>query len=81
MPEREALARGVIWFEEVSFLPQYVTTYALNDDQHAGHAIKVDGYRFSKYVGLKAQVRGPVSNIGKELAAKNGTHFQPSPER
>jgi len=83
MTEQEAIARGVIRREEVPFLPQYGTAYVLYDDEddNYSYAIKSDTYRFSEYVGLRAEVSGPVSDVGRELAVMNVTHIQLSPDR
>ena len=83
MTEQEAVALGVIRREEVPFLPQYGTSYVLYDEQDASYsyAIKSDKYRFSEYVGLRAEVSGPVSEVGKELAVMNVTSFQLSSAR
>ena len=82
MTEQEASARGVIRRDEVPFLSEYGTAYVLYDEQDANYsyAIKSDKYRFSEYVGLKAEVSGPVSDVGKELAVVNVTHIQLSPK-
>jgi len=83
MTEQEAIAQGVIRREEVPFLSQYGTAYVLYDEQDANYsyAIKSDTYRFSEYVGLRAEVSGPVSDVGRELAVMNITHIQISPDR
>jgi hypothetical protein len=83
MTEQETIAQGVIRREEVPFLPQYGTAYVLYDEQDANYsyAIKSDTYRFSEYVGLRAEVSGPVSDVGRELAVMNVTHIQLSPDR
>jgi hypothetical protein len=83
MTEQEAVALGVIRREEVSFLPQYGTSYVLYDEQDASYsyAIKSDKYRFSEYVGLKAEVSGPLTDVGRELAVMNVTNIQLSPDR
>ena len=83
MTEQEAIAQGVIRREEVPFLSQYGTAYVLYDEQddNYSYAIKSDTYRFSEYVGLRAEVSGQVSDVGKELAVMNVTHIQLSPER
>jgi hypothetical protein len=82
MTEQEAIARGVIRREEVPFLSEYGTAYVLYDEQEDayGYAIKSDEYRFSEYVGLQAEVSGPVSEVGKELALMNVTHIRLSPD-
>ena len=82
MTEQEASARGVIRREEVPFLSEYGTAYLLYDEQEDAYsyAIKSDKYRFSEYVGLQADVSGPVSDVGKELAVMNVTHIQLSPD-
>ena len=83
MTEQEASAQGVIRREEVPFLSRYGTAYVLYEEQDASYtyAIKSDKYRFSEYVGLRAEVSGPVSGVGKELAVMNVTHIQLSPDR
>jgi hypothetical protein len=83
MTEQVTIAQGVIRREEVPFLPQYGTAYVLYDEQDANYsyAIKSDTYRFSEYVGLRAEVSGPVSDVGRELAVMNVTHIQLSPDR
>jgi hypothetical protein len=82
MAEQEASAQGVIQREEVPFLSEYGTAYVLYDEQEDAysHPIKSDKYRFSEYVGLRADVSGPVSDVGKELAVMNVTHIQLSPD-
>jgi hypothetical protein len=82
MAEQEASAQGVIRREEVPFLSEYGTAYVLYDEQDAtySYAIKSDEYRLSEYVGLRAKVSGPVSEVGKELAVMNVTHIQLSPD-
>ena len=45
------------------------------------YPIKSDRYRFSEYVDLLAEVSGPVSDVGKELAVMNVTRIQLSPKR
>ena len=64
-------------------MSEYGTAYVLYDEQDASYsyAIKSDRYRFSEYVGLQAEVRGPVSDVGRELAVMNVTHIQLSTER
>ena len=83
MTEQEASTQGVIRREEVPFLPEYGSAYVLYDEQIANYsyAIKSDKYRFSEYVGLKAEVSGHVSDVSKELAVMNVTHIQLSAER
>jgi len=83
MTEQEASARGVIRREEVPFLSEYGTAYVLYDEQDASYsyAIKSDRYRFSEYVGLQAEVSGPLTDVGRELAVMNVTHIQLSPDR
>jgi hypothetical protein len=48
-------------------------------DQDAGYnyAIESYTYRFSEYVGLRAEV----SEVGKKLAVKKVTHFRLPPDR
>ena len=76
-------AQGVIRREEMPFLSEYGTAYVLYDEEKDAYeyAIKSDEYRFSEYVGLRADVSGPVSEVGKELAVMNVTHIQLSPDR
>jgi len=76
-------AQGVIRREEMPFLSEYGTAYVLYDEEEDAYkyAIKSDEYRFSEYVGLRADVRGPVSEVGKELAVMSVTHIQLSPDR
>jgi len=76
-------AQGVIRREEMPFLSEYGTAYVLYDEEEDAYkyAIKSDEYRFSEYVGLRADVSGPVSEVGKELAVMNVTHIQLSPDR
>ena len=83
MTEEEATARGVLRREEVPFLTEYGTSYLLYDEEEDAYkyAIKSDEYRFSEYVGLRAEVSGPVSEVGKELAVMSVTHIQLSPDR
>src|SRR5215204_571092 len=79
MTEQEAVALGVIRREEVPFLSQYGTAYVLYDEQDANYsyAIKSDQYRFSEYVGLQAEVSGPLTDVGRELAVMN-VHQHPT---
>ena len=81
MAEQEAIARGVIRREEMPFLSEYGTAYVLYDEQEDAYPIKSDEYRFSEYVGLRAEVTGRVSEVGKELAVMNVTRIQLSPDR
>jgi hypothetical protein len=83
MAEQEAIARGVIRREEMPFLSEYGTAYVLYDEQEDAYSypIKSDKYRFSEYVGLRAEVTGRVSEVGKELAVMNVTRIQLSPDR
>ena len=83
MTEQVTIAQGVIRRKEVPFLSQYGTAYVLYDEQDANYsyAIKSDTYRFSEYVGLRTEVSGPVSDVGRELAVMNVTHIELSPER
>jgi hypothetical protein len=83
MTEEEATARGVIRREEVPFLTEYGTSYVLYDEEEDAYkyAIKSDEYRFSEYVGLRAEASGPVSDVGKELAVLNVTRIRLSPDR
>ena len=83
MSEQEAVAQGVIRREEVPFLPEYGTAYVLYDEQNANYsyASKSDRYRFSEYIGLRAEVSGQLTDVGKELAVMNVTHIQLSTER
>ena len=55
----------------------------LYDEEEANHinAIKSDLYRFSEYVGLKAENSGPLSDVGRGPAVMNVTHIQLSPDR
>ena len=64
-------------------MSEYGTAYVLYDEQDASYsyAIKSDRYRFSEYVGLKAEVSGHISDVGRELAVMNVTHIQLSTER
>ena len=64
-------------------MPEYGTSYVLYDEQEDtfSYAIKSHRYRFSEYVGLKAEVSGPVSDVGRELAVMNVTRIQLSPDR
>ncbi len=83
MAEQEASARGVIRREEVPFLTEYGISYVLYDEEKDAYkyAIKSDEYRFSEYVGLRAEVSGPVRKAGKELAVLNVTRIRLSPDR
>jgi hypothetical protein len=83
MTEQETIAQGVIRREEVPFLSQYGTAYVLYDEQEDtfSYPIKSDRYRFSEYVGLRAEVSGPASDVGRELAVMNVTHIQLSSDR
>jgi len=83
MAEQEASARGVIRREEMPFLSEYGTAYLHSDEEEDGYkyAIKSDEYRFSEYVGLRAEASGPVSDVGKELAVLNVTRIRLSPDR
>jgi hypothetical protein len=79
----EQRSRGVIRREEVPFLSEYGTAYVLYDEEEGTYSypIKSDEYRFSEYVGLRAEVSGQVSEVGKELAVMNVTHIRLSPDR
>ena len=83
MTEEEATARGVIRREEVPFLSEYGTAYVLYGEQATDYlyVLKSDKYRFSEYVGLRTEVGGPVSDVGRELAVMNVIHIELSPER
>jgi len=83
MAEQEAVARRVIRREEMPFLSEYGTAYVLYDEQEdaCSYPIKSDKCRFGEYVGLRAEVSGPVSEVGKELAMMNVTRIQLSPKR
>ena len=83
MAEREASAQGVVRREEMPFLSEYGTAYVLYDEEEDAYkyAIKSDEYRFSEYVGLRAEASGPVSDVGKELAVLNVTRIRLSPDR
>ena len=83
MSEQEAVAQGVIRREVGPFLPEYGTAYVLYDEQNANYsyASKSDRYRFSEYIGLRAEVSGLLTDVGKELAVMNVTHIQLSTER
>ena len=76
-------AQGVIRREEMPFLSEYGTAYVLYDEEEDAYkyAIKSDKYRFSEYVGLRAEVSGPASDVGKQLAVMNVTRIQLSPKR
>jgi hypothetical protein len=83
MVEQEVSARGVIRWEGVPFLSEYGTAYVLYDEEEDAYsyAIKTNEYRFSEYVGIRADVSGPISEVGKELAVMNVTRIQLSPDR
>ena len=83
MKEQEATARGVIRREEMPFLSEYGTAYVIYDeeDESYGLSIKSDWCQLSEYVGLKAEVSGPMSDVERELAVMNVTHVQLSPGR
>ena len=83
MAEQEASARGVIRWEEMPFLSEYGTDYVLYDEEEVvyKYANKSDEYRFSEYVGLRAEVSSPVTKAGKVLAEMNVTRIQLSPDR
>jgi endo-1,4-beta-D-glucanase Y len=83
MAEQEASARGVIRREEMPFLSEYGTAYLHSDEEEDGYkyAIKSDEYRFGEYVGLRAEVSGPVSDVGKGLAVLNVTRIRLLPVR
>jgi hypothetical protein len=82
MTEQVTIAQGVIRRKEVPFLSQYGTAYVLYDEQddNYSYAIKSDTYRFSEYVGLRAEVSGPASDVGRELAVIDVNHLELSPE-
>ena len=82
MTEQEEIARGVIRREETPFLSEYGTAYVLYDEEgdNYSYAIKSDIYRFSEYVGLKVEVSGPLTDVGRELAVMNVTRIQLSPD-
>jgi hypothetical protein len=83
MAEHEGKARGIIRREEMPFLSEYGTAYVLYDEREDAYsyAIKSDEYRLSEYVGLRADVSGPVSDVGREVAVMNVTLIQLSPDR
>ena len=54
--------------------------YEEQEDAYS-YPIKSDKYRFGEYVGLRVEVSGPVSEVGKELAVMNVTRIQLSPKR
>jgi hypothetical protein len=83
MADEETTARGVIRREEMPFLSEYGTAYVLYDEEEDAYryAIKSEEYRFSEYVGLRAEVSGPVSDVGREVAVMNVTRIQLSPDR
>jgi hypothetical protein len=83
MTAEETSARGVIRREEMPFLSECGTAYVLYDEEEDAYryAIKSDEYRFSEYVGLRAEVSGPVSDVGREVAVMNVTRIQLSPAR
>jgi hypothetical protein len=64
-------------------LSEYGTAYVLYDEEEDAYsyAIKTNEYRFSEYVGIRADVSGPISEVGKELAVMNVTRIQLSPDR
>jgi hypothetical protein len=83
MADEETTARGVIRREEMPFLSEYGTAYVLYDEKEDAYryAIKSEEYRFSEYVGLRVEVSGPVSDVGREVAVMNVTRIQLSPDR
>lgn len=77
MADEENSARGVIRREEMPFLSEGGTAYVLYDEEEDTYryAIKSEEYRFSEYVGLRAEVSGPVSDCGREAEP----NLQPRP--
>jgi hypothetical protein len=67
----------------VPFLPQYGTAYVLYDERDDDYvcALKSNEYRFSEYVGLHAEVTGPVTDVGRELPVMTVTSIQVAPHR
>jgi len=78
MSEEEVTAQGVIRRQEMPFLSQHGTAYALYDEQNEDYvcALKSDRYQFSEYVGLRAEVTGPLKDVGREVPLMNVTNVQ-----
>jgi len=69
MSEQEVTAQGIIRRQEMPFLAQHGTAHALYDAEDESYvcALKSDHYRFSEYVGLRAEVAGTLKDVGKEV--------------
>ena len=78
MSEEEVTSQGVIRREEMPFLSQHGTAYALYDEESENYvcALKSDYYRFSEYVGLRAEVTGPLTDVGAEVPLMDVTKVQ-----
>ena len=78
MSEKEVTAQGVIRRQEMPFLAQHGTAYALFDAEDETYvcAIKSDHYRFSEYVGLRAELTGRLEDVGAETPLMNVTKVQ-----
>ena|SRR5215203_1012729 len=65
MSEEEVTEQGVIRREEMPFLSQHGTAYALYDEEKETYvcALKSDHYQFREYVGLRAE-RGGYGDAG-----------------
>jgi hypothetical protein len=70
------VAKGGIRRQEIPFLTQYGTPYALYDEQDDGyiHALKSEEYRFGGYVDLRVEVARPVIDVGREVPLDE--HYQ-----
>jgi len=78
MSEQEVTAQGIIRRQEMPFLSQHGTAYALYDEEDESYvcALKSDHYRFSEYVGLRAEVTGPLKDVGVEVPLMDVTKLQ-----
>jgi hypothetical protein len=78
MSEEEVTEQGVIRREEMPFLSQHGTAYALYDEEKESHvcALKSDHYQFREYVGLRAGVTGMLEDVGAEVPLMHVTKVE-----
>ena len=78
MSEEQVTEQGMIRREEMPFLSQHGTAYALYDEEKDAYvcALKSDYYQFSEYVGLRAEVTGALEDVGAEAPLMNVTNVQ-----
>ena len=78
MSEEEVTEQGVIRREEMPFLSQHGTAYALYDEEKETYvgALKSDHYQFREYVGLRAEVTGTLEDVGAEAPLMHVTKVE-----